>query len=58
MSRRWLAGAFLFALGFGSALLVKLPEADAAAKEEVVAGTLKYVDDKEAARLERHVTIK
>lgn len=52
MSGRWLAGAFLFALGFGSALLVKLPAADAAAaakeeKEEVVAGTLKYVDGKD-----------
>ncbi|HWN40661.1 MAG TPA: hypothetical protein VNW71_00480 [Thermoanaerobaculia bacterium] len=47
MSRRWLAGAFLFALGFGSAFLTKLPAADAAAKEVVVAGTLKYVDDKD-----------
>ena len=47
MSGRWLAGAFLFALGFGSAFLTRLPAADAAAKEEVVAGTLKYVDDKD-----------
>lgn len=48
MYGRWLAGAFLFALGFGSALLVRLPAADAAdapAKEVAVEGTsLKYVD--------------
>jgi hypothetical protein len=54
MSGRWLAGAFLFALGFGSALLVRLPAADAAnaanaadaaPKEVAVEGTsLKYVD--------------
>lgn len=44
MTTRWLAGAVLFALGFGSALLVRLPAADAAVKEEVVEGTLKYID--------------
>ena len=48
MKARWLAGAVLFALGFGSALLVRLPAADAAdvpAREVAIEGTpLKYVD--------------
>lgn len=51
MKARWLAGAVLFALGFGSALLVRLPAAvaantaAAAAKEVAIEGTpLKYVD--------------
>ena len=48
MKAHWLAGAVLFALGFGSAFLVKLPSADAAdtaAKELAIEGTpLKYVD--------------
>lgn len=51
MKARWLAGAVLFALGFGSALLVRLPAADAAdaadvaARDVAVEGTpLKYVD--------------
>ena len=48
MKARWLAGAVLFALGFGSALLVRLPAADAAdapASEGTIEGTpLKYVD--------------
>ncbi len=44
MSTRWLAGTLLFTLGFGSALLVRLPEADAASTEGVVEGRLKYID--------------
>ena len=45
MKARWLAGAVLFALGFGSAFLVRLPAADAAAREVAIEGTpLKYVD--------------
>ncbi|HEX5716687.1 MAG TPA: hypothetical protein VF179_11060 [Thermoanaerobaculia bacterium] len=57
MKARWLAGAVLFALGFGCAFLVRLPAADAAnaanaantadvpAKEVAIEGTpLKYVD--------------
>ena len=58
MSGRWLAGAFLFALGFGSALLVRLPAANAAntadvpAREVAVEGTpLKYVDGQDDFRL-------
>ena len=52
MKVRWLAGAVLFTLGFGSALLVRLPAADAAdaaadapAKEVSIEGTpLTYID--------------
>jgi hypothetical protein len=44
MSTRWLYGVLLFAFGFGSALLMRLPAADAAAKEGVIEGGLKYVD--------------
>jgi hypothetical protein len=47
MSTRWLPGILLFALGFGSAVLVRLPEADAAdaaAEEGVVEGNLKFID--------------
>lgn len=44
MSRRWLAGAVLFALGFGCAKLVTLPAAGAAPAEGVVDGTLEFVD--------------
>jgi hypothetical protein len=45
MTSRWLTGAILFVLGFGSALSLRLPAADAAVKEVAVEGTtLKYID--------------
>lgn len=47
MSKRWLSGVLLFALGFGSAALVQLPSIHAAAKEVVIEGNLKYVDGNE-----------
>lgn len=54
MTSRWLAGAVLFGLGFGSALLVR-PAADAAntaVKEVPVEGTtLKYIDGPDDFRL-------
>jgi hypothetical protein len=44
MSTRWLAGALLFTLGFGSAELAKLPKSGAASREGVVEGSLRYID--------------
>jgi len=41
---RWLAGVLLFALGCGTALLIKVPAVGAASQEGVVEGSLKYVD--------------
>ena len=52
MNTRWLAGALLFTLGFGSALLIKLPSADASPTQGgVVEGTLKYIDSDDAFQL-------
>jgi hypothetical protein len=52
MFTRWLAGTLLFALGFGSALLTRLPAADAASAEGVVEGSdLRYVDGTDALQL-------
>ena len=44
MSTRWLSGVLLFALGFGTALLARLPEAGAASGQGVVSGSLKYIN--------------
>ena len=45
MIARWLTGAILFVLGFGSAFLLRLPAADATGREVAVEGTtLKYID--------------
>jgi hypothetical protein len=51
MSTRWFAGLFLFALGFASALLLRLPAASAGAVSGIVEGTLKYVDEKDQISL-------
>ena len=51
MKTRWLAGAFLFILGFGCALMVKLPSAYASSTQGVVEGTLKYIDGDDAFQL-------
>ena len=51
MKTRWLAGTLLFAFGFGSALLVRLPSADASSTQGVVDGTLKYIDGEDAFEL-------
>jgi len=56
MKAHWLAGAVLFALGFGSALLVRLPAAantaDVAAKGVPIEGTpLEYVDGSQDFRV-------
>lgn len=52
MFTRWLAGTLLFALGFGSALLTRLPVAGAASAEGVVEGSdLKYIDGADLLQL-------
>jgi hypothetical protein len=51
MKARWLAGALLFILGFGSAMLVKLPLASAGSTQGVVEGNLKYIDGDDAFQL-------
>ncbi|HWM94573.1 MAG TPA: hypothetical protein VN493_27715 [Thermoanaerobaculia bacterium] len=51
MKTRWFAGALLFILGFGSAMLVRLPSANANATQGVVDGTLKYDDGPDEFRL-------
>jgi hypothetical protein len=52
MTARWLTGAILFVLGFGSALLLRLPAADAAVKEETVEGTTLRYSNGEDFRLQ------
>lgn len=44
MPNRWLAGVLLFALGFGSAMMMKVPSTQAASKEGVVEGNLRFVN--------------
>ena len=51
MSRSWLAGAFLFLLGFGCAKMATLPVATASATDGTVDGTLEYIDGKDEFEL-------
>lgn len=44
MSARWLGSILLFALGFATAFLIRLPVADATAIQGAVGGNLKYVE--------------
>lgn len=49
MVRRWLAGALLFTLGFGSAKLLTLPTATA--QDVLGDGTLQFIEDDESIEL-------
>jgi hypothetical protein len=51
MKARWLAGTLLFTLGFGCALMARLPSAAASSTQGVVEGTLKYIDGDDAFQL-------